>query len=285
MKIKRIQYRGWPEAYHCQSGQLELIVVTSIGPRVLSLRFNGGDNLLYEDTTAFSVGAWKMYGGHRFTVAPETERSYTPDNQPCEARVIDGVLWIYAAPSGGISRELEIRASDGDGFQIRGILRNTGLTDWRGATWFVTCVPARGVVIAPVPVEAQLKFWPVEQDDQPGQLEAAVQREDRRLRFMPVTQRGKAGWFSRENWIRHTCDRVAFTIQGPRVKEGSEHPDGNCNVELFACEEYFELETLGPLVTLQPGCEVIHEEKWSVSAVANGGPGFGSDDNTSIGTA
>jgi len=53
------------------SGDAELIVGISAGPRILSLHFAGGENLLFQDTTNFKVGDWCLYGGHRFTIAPE----------------------------------------------------------------------------------------------------------------------------------------------------------------------------------------------------------------------
>ena len=88
MKIEQTSYRHWPEAYRCTVGPLELVVVTSIGPRILSLRYDGGQNPLDEDTTDFGVGAWRLYGGHRLTVAPETPASYSPDNAPCAVELL-----------------------------------------------------------------------------------------------------------------------------------------------------------------------------------------------------
>ncbi len=34
MKVQRVRYRGWPEAYRCSLNALELIEVTSMGSRI-----------------------------------------------------------------------------------------------------------------------------------------------------------------------------------------------------------------------------------------------------------
>ena len=85
MKIERVEYRDWPEAYRCTAGPVELVIVTAIGPRILSLRLDGGTNLLFEDDTDFGVGAWRLYGGHRFATAPESARqaAVRPRPSPC----------------------------------------------------------------------------------------------------------------------------------------------------------------------------------------------------------
>ena len=77
-----------------------MIAVTSFGPRLLSLRFAGGENLLYEDDSGFMVGAWRLQGGHRFTVAPEAEEQHWQVFPPAtvsrtwadEGRLADEVL-------------------------------------------------------------------------------------------------------------------------------------------------------------------------------------------------
>ena len=68
---------------------LKLLVPQSIGPRILSLSLNGGENLLAElqDAVLECPGSGKLhlYGGHRLWHAPEEpSRTYIPDNAPVE---------------------------------------------------------------------------------------------------------------------------------------------------------------------------------------------------------
>jgi hypothetical protein len=82
-----------------------LNAITCFGPRLLSLRFAGGENQLYEEDSGFMVGAWRLYGGHRFTVAPESEASYAPENKPSQVRVEHGALQpIRSSATGLVAR-------------------------------------------------------------------------------------------------------------------------------------------------------------------------------------
>ena len=43
---------------------------------------------------------------------------------------------------------------------------------------------------------------------------------------------------------------------------GATYPDFGCNVELFTNADMLEVESLAPLVTLDPGQETEHVERW-----------------------
>ena len=42
------------------------------------------------------------------------------------------------------------------------------------------------------------------------------------------------------------------------------HPDYNCNAEIYANEQFLELEALGPLRSLPPGRAAVHVERWQL---------------------
>jgi hypothetical protein len=42
------------------------------------------------------------------------------------------------------------------------------------------------------------------------------------------------------------------------------HVDHGCNAESYCNDEFIELETLGPLVKLEPGQFVTHTETWEL---------------------
>ncbi len=149
--IERTGYRDWAEAYRCTMGDVELTVVAAMGPRILSLRFSGGENLLHEDAADLRVGEWRLYGGHRFTTAPESASSYVPDNAPCRVTEEDGGLLVVqlSAPD-GLEKALRVKAGPGgSGFELAHLLRNTGILPWRGAPWSITGFTAAGRVVVP----------------------------------------------------------------------------------------------------------------------------------------
>lgn len=264
MKVERIAYHGWPEAYRCSAGPLELIVVSSMGPRILSLRFEGGQNLLYEDASGFKIGTWQLAGGHRFTTAPESDASYIPDNQPCEVLIERDGLVIHQRLDDGLLRGLQIRPEmHGPGFALRQVLRNVGREPWDGAAWSITCVPASGRVIVPQ-TQGPARFW-----QQPGACYASSsspqwQNVDDCAVVEPLGQKGKIGLRGQQGWLAWLGPDSTFVIRGPVWSQQSSYPDGGCNIEVYTCASYLELETLGPLTTLRPGQELAHLERWQL---------------------
>jgi hypothetical protein len=264
MRIERICHREWPEAYRCTSGPLELIVVTSMGPRILSLRLDAGENLLYEDATGFKLGAWVLCGGHRFTTAPESDASYTPDNQPCDVAFERDRLTIHQRLGDGLRRGLEIAAGvDRTGFVLRHLFRNCGTESWNGAAWAITCVPPSGRVVAPMS-GGPPRFW-----TPPGGCYADAsnpqwQSADGCFVVEPRGEKGKAGLRSEPGWLAWLGVDAAFLIRGPGWIPHATYPDDGCNVEVYTCANYLELETLSPLTTLLPGQELAHVETWQV---------------------
>jgi hypothetical protein len=45
VKIEKTQYRGWPNCYRITNGEVELIVTTDVGPRIIRYSFVGGQNM------------------------------------------------------------------------------------------------------------------------------------------------------------------------------------------------------------------------------------------------
>lgn len=255
MQIERVTHHGWSDAYRCTAGAVELVVVTQIGPRILSLRRRGGTNLLYEDDTAFAVGDWRLYGGHRFTVAPEGPQSYEPDNWPCAVTQESNGLRVQGPISAnGLGRSLVLRAAvDGEGFDIVHELQNCGSSAWTGALWAITCVPLAGVI--GLRGRSMPRFWP---ETNPGDWEI----EGEYISVHAHATRGKVGWHSSESWLASLQPQATLVIQSPNTVRIEECVDDGCNVEIFVCKDYLELETLSGQVTVLPGAMVVHEERW-----------------------
>ena len=44
-KIEKINYQGWPNSYRMTNGEVELVIIGDIGPRIIRYAFVGGRNL------------------------------------------------------------------------------------------------------------------------------------------------------------------------------------------------------------------------------------------------
>lgn len=259
MKIERVRWKDW-DAVRCVAHECEMIVGTSAGPRILVLRRRDGANLLYDDPIDFRVGDWRLHGGHRFTVAPEGEETYAPDNAPCVVETREQELRVAAHPGkNGTRRVIVIRAAtDGVGFDLQHVLENHGESPWFGALWSITCVPHAGSVAASL-TQSRLRFWP------------GAEREHWQLApgHMIMTPNGacaKAGWHSEAGWLASLQPDSTFVIHSPDAPPIHECVDEGCNFEVFTCADYAELETLSGLVTLAPGEHATHRQRWRLLA-------------------
>jgi hypothetical protein len=85
------------ECVSLENGIIKLLVTQSIGPRILSLGFVDGENLLAElpdlVTDCPGTGTFHFYGGHRLWHAPEEpSRTYLPDDEPVEISTFENGL-------------------------------------------------------------------------------------------------------------------------------------------------------------------------------------------------
>ena len=257
MRCDRIRWRNW-DAVRCLTEDCELVVGVSAGPRILSLRVGEGPNLLYVDTTGFRVGEWNLYGGHRFTVGPEGAASYLPDNAPCFVEVTDGRLRV-AAPGGvdGLRRELELYvAEDGVGFDVFHRLHHEGELPWTGVLWGITCMPNTGRILAPATREG-LRYWP-------GTTSEHWFLESGHLAFQRGHSRGKVGWYGNPAWLAIRQSQAILVIHSPEVAPEPRCADGGCNVEVFVCGDYLELETLSGETRLTRGEVATHRQRWRI---------------------
>ena len=111
---EKVSYGGWPNCVRLTNGQIELIITTDVGPRVIRLGFVGGQNLFKEfaDQMGKTGGTeWRSYGGHRLWHAPEAmPRTYFPDNSAVKY-TWDGKTLKLVQPietTTGIVKEMEI---------------------------------------------------------------------------------------------------------------------------------------------------------------------------------
>jgi len=277
LQIEKTEFLDWHEAYRLRLGPAEMVVVTEIGPRILSLSVGGGPNLLFVDRE-MTIGrgegedAWHIYGGHRLWVSPETDDTYAPDNAPCEVTVEEQRLTALApvAPQTGLRKRLMVSARDGRFVLEHGVL-NTGDTLYAGAVWALTCVDPVGVVAFPWGSGGtwdlkKIMYWNRWMDHASDVTSEQWQPGPDLFRVVPTGEEGKVGANSPEGWVA-LC-REDATFAKARRWIPARYPDEDCSLQVYTCSAFIEIETLGPLTTFYPGTEIVHEEVWTVTAEA-----------------
>jgi hypothetical protein len=292
--VETVPYQGWQKNLRLSNGDAELIVTLDVGPRILSYRLADGKNVFKEYPEQLGKtgeSEWKIRGGHRLSVAPEDpKRSYAPDNGPVTYQVLDktqGLVRLSSEPSGGdgIRREMDVQlAARGSRVKVIHRLRNTGSKPVELAPWAVTVLAPGGVEIIPQPAKKPHPTDPAKAqsaaDYAPSQslvlwpyfsfLNQGWNFGVKYITLWPsLTRQGakykptKVGMAHRLGWVAYLNGGTLF-VKRFEYQEGKTYPDKGCNLETFADADMLDIESLGPLVKLEPGGQIEHTETWDL---------------------
>lgn len=276
--IEKTDFYGWPNSYRISNGTVEAIVTGDVGPRVMRYGFVGGQNLFKEFAGQLGKSGepdWQPRGGHRIWIAPEDPvMSYAPDNDPVQIAMKDGVLEATAPVERltGLEKKIVLKMGDGSNVEVIHQIRNAGTSDCEIATWILTMMAQGGAGIHGFPPRGTHPEMLAPTN--PLVMWAFTNLSDPRWRLLQkylvllqdpensVPQ--KLGSFHRDTWGAYLLNGQLFVKRATCEGTPEMYPDFGCSFETFTNAEFLELETLGPLVKLQPGQTVTHTERWSL---------------------
>jgi len=275
--IEKTAYGGWPHCYRLSNGEIEAIVTTDVGPRIMRFGFVGGQNLLkeYEDQLGKTGGdEWRIYGGHRLWHAPEEKpRTYASDNSPVATAIKDGVLTLMqpVEATTGIQKTIAVfMEPDANAVTILHTLSNENLWDVTLAPWALTVVAPGGRLILPqepyIPHAQKLLparpviLWHYTDMSDPrwtwGRKYIQLQQDD------AVEGAQKVGVRNALGWAAYSLNGHLFIKRFPLYAD-KQYPDFGSNFETYTAEGMLEAESLGPLTTLTAnGGTAHHTERW-----------------------
>ncbi|MGP8251908.1 MAG: hypothetical protein ACLQHF_07720 [Terracidiphilus sp.] len=282
--IEKIPYHGWKNAWRLSNGTVELIVLADVGPRIVHYGFCGRENVLYEaasDRGLTGGDEFRLYGGHRLWVWPEVARTYFPDNHAVivsqeadcvrfRAPVEEGV------PGTRLEKEFAV-ALDAGGTQVHitHTIANRSMDATELALWCPTMMRPGGRAILPLPPRAAMDADHF-QSVGPMTLWSFTDLADPRwafgTEFIQLSQasrpRGRfseqmTGIFNPAGWGAYYAEGTLM-IKHAMPLANARYPDFGCNFEIFTNPEFLELETLSPIVKLEPGESGSHTETWEL---------------------
>lgn len=254
--------------------------------RVSGLTPNGKTNFL-ADLSHFPpvptpYGDFHFRGGHRLWHAPEAmPRTYAPDTG--ELKITDlpngVILETETEPGTGIRKRIEIRmAAEKPSATLTHTLINDGLWPVEIASWAITQLRLGGTAILPMPVDQvdaagllpnrQISFWPYARLTDPR---LSLRDDFSTFKADAVLPPFKMGYFNPHGWLAYWMDGVLFK-KSFSAQVDAIYPDNNSNAELFCNDEFVELESLAPLVKLEPGHSTTHLETWELFSDLNSLP-------------
>lgn len=278
VKIEKTAYRGWPNCYRMSNGEVDLILTSDVGPRIIRFGFVGGQNVLKEfDEQIGKSGekTWQPRGGHRIWMAPEDGvLSYALDNSRVHVEVRGDTVELTQAvePETGLQKQMVVKlASTGTNVEVINRIRNKASKPRDMATWGLTMMApgGTGIVVFPPRGTHPKDLAPTN----PLVMSAYTDFSDNRwhftkkyliLRMDPkATSPQKAGTFNKNTVGAYLLGSDLF-IKQASARDPLKQPDWGCSYETFTNNQFLEMETLGELNHLQPGATIEHTEHWSL---------------------
>jgi hypothetical protein len=278
VKVEKIEYKGWRNSYRVSNGEVELIVTSDVGPRVIRFGFMGGQNLFKEFAEQLGGSreeTHQLRGGDRVWKAPEDPvATWAPDNMPVEITITANGLIARAPvePLTSLQKEIEVRmAASGSEVTVLHRITNRSLFSLEYSVWAVTMMAPGGIAITGFPPRGR----------HPANLEATnplvmwayTNLSDNRWVFTKKylilkqdpsnSEAQKLGMFNPNTWGAYVLNGEAF-VKRAHANSGETYPDFGCSFETFTNNDFLEIETLGPLTKVLPGKTVEQVEHWSL---------------------
>ena len=276
MKSSTIEYRGGA-ALRLETRALELVVTTSVGPRVVTLRSRAGraGNLFFQfPANEKRAHGLLLRGGHRLWHSPEhIVRTYQPDDDPLEVRPLRrGVALTQPTEKlTGLQKAMAIELIGERTVRVTHTLTNRGRRPVTCAPWALTMFRGGGYGVLPLLPKGNhadgdllpnyaLVPWTY------TDLALPVWQAHREFLGIAVPRAKaaqKLGITNYPGWSAYWLGGVAF-VKAAAVVAGGRYPDLGCCWETFTNGAMIEFETLGELKALAPGASATHVEHWGV---------------------
>lgn len=272
IQVTETSFGDWQRCLRVTGGDYEMIVPIDFGPRVMSLRLGDGPNLF--QILPEESGPLKIRGGHRLWVAPERQAvTWVDDRDPVEIEQLEDYRLITRGAredQTGLIKEMALEIDDGV-ITVTHQIYNTNPWTIELAPWALTIMNPGGWAIAPFPPRGvhpidlapsnPLVLWPYTDLSDPRWklMRKCMTLQQDRTAASPQ----KIGSFAEETWCAYVLGEYVFRKRSQAYPH-LDYPDLGCSFELFANQDMLELETLGPIVSLEPGECVRHEEEWKV---------------------
>ncbi|MCP3965757.1 MAG: hypothetical protein GY750_03925 [Lentisphaerae bacterium] len=282
MELKECTYSNWPNCLELSNNLIKLVITLNVGPRVVFFGFKDSQNLFKNFENQIGTngrGKWLPYGGHRLWHAPEkASRTYCPDNSPVDYSW-DGKTLTLNCPEekpNQIRKVIEIEINEITAeVNVNHKIYNTGNWAKELAAWCLTVMAAEGRAIIP-----QEPFVPhgINTDEslapaRPLVMWQFTKMDDPRFtwgnKFIQMREgsavncKQKIGLLNKQGWAAYYLNGEAF-VKKQEIQENAVYPDYGSSMEFYTEPGFLEIESLSPLVTLNPGECVEHLECWQL---------------------
>lgn len=284
VELEEIQYGHWGKCLKITNGVVDLVATLDVGPRIIRFGVVDGPNEFYEVKGEevnqpiepnFLVygdqGNFHLRGGHRLWVAPEAmPRTYVPDNNPVTYQLLPNGVRLTPPLQPWTQFQLELEVTMGQDGQVTILHQVTNQGAWpvECAPWAVTMMCVGGLEVVP-----QSKKEVFLLHNRTISLWSYSQMGDSRVNWgtdyitlrptANATGAFKFGVHSEHGYAAYFNHGNLFVKRYSPVENGN-YPDGGVSYETYTDANCCEMETLGQLISLQPGQTAQHVETWQL---------------------
>jgi len=285
VRLEKIKYLKF-DSLRLYNEAMELVITVQFGPRILVCRRLGGVNFMknFEAESAdFRTDEWQSYGGHRLWHAPEVfPRTYYPDIEPVAYEFKDDILYLNCAVESttGLQKTIAVKLDPAvPKVELIHTIFNRNAWGVEFSPWCLTVMAAGGRAVIPqepfVPhgkgpgesfaLARPLVLWQFTRMNDPrfvwGDRLIQIRQDDKQ----PSKQ--KIGLTNTLGWAAYALNNETFVKHFP-FDPNAAYPDVNCNCEFFTMPGFLEIESLGPLRTVEPGGSIAQTEIWELHNLA-----------------
>ena len=256
---------------YLDNGVIEIGVPLAFGIRIAHLSFVGEENVFFvqpHDMKTFTLDSgWRIHGGHRLWLAPESPADYYADNEPIEYE-IDGdtvILRQRNDPLLSVIKSMEITLKENT-VSITHRAINTGEKK-KIALWALTIMKSGGVLT--IPLKERVGGY-----DPLTHISAWDYTDlgDERLKFgkEEIKIYHRAGKRNLKIGVGHPAGAVSYENGNTVFKKhiplysDKEYADGGVSFETFISDYMTEIEGLSPFITLLPDETATYMEVWEL---------------------
>ncbi len=281
-----IEYKNFGKCVLIENETASIIITVDVGPRIISYKLNGCENILFEDEgrvffengeefkSYFGDTTWYIYGGHRLWSSPESfPHSYVPDNAPVPYVVCNGAVTFVAPATKTGQQHTTTVAFDEDEkgsslVYIEHTIENVGREPVELAPWAMSVCSAGGVEIFPQNTadngllsNRRNVFWSYSDINDERFF---LGNRYGTLRQVPDSEgKFKIGMNNEDGWAAY-INRGQIFLKNFSMNIDGNYPDYGCNFETFTNGIFLECESLGELKKLNVGQKATISEVWEL---------------------
>ncbi len=276
MTLEPVSFEGH-DCVRLEDGDVAVVVTISAGPPVLGL--------LVEEQNLFAVlpdatldgpdgERFRFRGGHRLWVAPEIPSiTYRSDDRACAVTEVEGGVAVEAPEDGAqLAKAITVRRAS-QGWIVDHVVRNASGRSMTVAPWAITQLRTGGEAVLPIAphgkgpqADRSLVLWPYTDLGDPrirlsrDEVHVDAARNGSALKLGAAPSEGRVGYRLGNHHFEKRID----------VDPDATYADRGAAVQVFVCDEFCELETLGLLEVVPPGEIVTHREHWTLEEATVG---------------